>query len=1257
MAENLVFAEIMGHLFELGFNTGLIATMRQRTDLHLFTDNLFTQDFTKLHLSSLVETAQKRTGTFSGFDRDRVRDWVTFVLLKGYLAGSNFLAEFLHTIRQSTPEPNKWHGDVCYLQCSFTGKNSLETLPIADRMSASRMLMDQFGKAGLPAISLSFPEMEVYTDKGAFLNADTLILLRDAHGWRVLCIDLSVFGLLSLDDTHNLQRHSSLRSMLRNDLHYLRTRSVFTNLSIDTNDESTAQELLSGQIKHYFTAFKRHDKETVKCIQAASYTASFYDFLLEKHIVRSDDALVFHIVGYTDRAMNALTLKPTQLPLLRTCQEIYQQKHQPKDITKARQEVIGAIQRAANQSFQQTETEQFGRKLLGVAKQADGLNLLTYEETLTDLVSTLTVLKPEQLPPDIEQLLPPSLYEGQTLRDVHRALVQRELASPDRYLFLTGHPGIGKTSSLAKFLQERAKQDEGFLLFYASPRSEVNREILKTFQEGDGCKNFFGLTTNTLVLRAYHGRPAVLYESSLCEDQFKEQGVVFAPAKLHDDVSMNSHSLRQLAEIQENLLVDQSKGGSGVLKSLCDALAVTLTEHFPAARTADSSQARPLSIVATVAIQSLKRTPNGENTLKHLKTILKSVTAQDKPIPAKMRQLAQRLRYIVVMIDEITGDEGGAEFLDGMHRFLQQYDFSAYGIQTKIVVADASIVDKGVIHSHLESTGFEPQKIYFRRADPTQVERPLIYERMDRGFKRCKSVLINANAYPASALHLSYRVLTDSFCYEEETYQKREQVLRKRQQDLLAQDIMHSLDTEPETQTLVYIQDKKRLSELIALIAATRKFERGTEYQEIHANLSEKQKQEVKKTRDQVQVVFMTASASRGLSFKRAKHILVDIPHFALEQNLMEILQVIYRGRGGPFDLDEKRLTFYLADHLLYLNQADRELVLKEHLLTILNVFLILKTAILTRITGSGPLGRRHFRMIPIGGKSLNSASQTFSEQLSDLLRELEKIAYPSWANKRMLSFIRSSVQALLEQSDLHVIRIGNASPLYRQPPRSYIEQLATFAGDFEHAAERGFDRLITLPVLEQAYLVGGLLIIPMSGKSLRELYQTALMKVTQRPHPEGLPDLLACMEIIRKDPVYPENLRSALLDAILFLKTLQSLDPNSAYYEQESTPTDLYCAFPLSTFPAYHTLQTYFNAQSYAEELEDLPFRVLLERTISACYPADGFLPIGKNYKTFPFVLFRSFQLGETRQKIFTEKYLFSSQEFNIINMLLSQS
>ena len=49
------------------------------------------------------------------------------------------------------------------------------------------------------------------------------------------------------------------------------------------------------------------------------------------------------------------------------------------------------------------------------------------------------------------------------------------------------------------------------------------------------------------------------------------------------------------------------------------------------------------------------------------------------------------------MIDEITGDDGGVAFLKGITSFVRQFQLLQHGFNTKIIVADASIVDKRVI--------------------------------------------------------------------------------------------------------------------------------------------------------------------------------------------------------------------------------------------------------------------------------------------------------------------------------------------------------------------------------------------------------------------------------------------------------------------------------------------------------------------------------------------------------------------------------
>ena len=71
-------------------------------------------------------------------------------------------------------------------------------------------------------------------------------------------------------------------------------------------------------------------------------------------------------------------------------------------------------------------------------------------------------------------------------------------------------------------------------------------------------------------------------------------------------------------------------------------------------------------------------------------------------------------------------------------------------------------------------------------------------------------------------------------------------------------------------------------------------------------------------------------------------------------------------------------------------------------------------------------------------------------------------------------------------------------------------------------------------------------------------------------------------------------------------------------------------------------------------QEPEDERFRDILATYIRLLYPVGNVLPIGYNYHSFPFVVFRSYCLEEVRRKIFTDKYLFSSHELNVLNLIL---
>ncbi|HVB20552.1 MAG TPA: helicase-related protein [Ktedonobacteraceae bacterium] len=1235
------FAEDMGRLFEIGFNTGILAAIHRQTNIPTYFGDLYRQDLAALHFQPLYTKLCERSGVISTWDKETLERWVLFLLQRGYLGGLNFFTEYIESFSNEKPLRPR---SIVYLQCNFYGQNSLETYHKNER-TAAHELMEQFRTQGYP-VSLTEEDIREYTGKGNFLRADLLLLLRYAKKWRILSVDISVFALSSLQDAGDLASIEKIRQILATDIHYMRSKSVFTNLDIDTDAETASSEVLSGKLRHYFTAFKRNDKESVKLIQAASYAHSFYEFLKRQKILSEQDEVVFNVVGYTDRGISTISAKKEQLSVLETCADIYKSALTWQAINDERTHVLDTITKAAARGFH--DGRRFVNKLIHLIDEGDGTHWLTHQETIDNFVNTQAPLAPDLITAEIRGQLQPEEYEGRSIQYIHGQLTKQELAGSTPYLFLTGNPGIGKTTAVVQFLKERSMRGEGFLFLYVSPRKQVNLDIIKKFREdefGLHCDNLLALTANSIIIRSNQTKPTVHYYSKKRQDRFHEHGVDFIFME-SEEAERQRASQRKLEEIQEGLLIDKGERISGVLDSLCSALYAAID--------------KPLSnaIVATVAIQSLKRTHHGTNTtLRHLEKIFQGTRSKGKGVDsAQMQAIGQRIQHIFVMIDEVTGDESGVEFIEGIHSFLHNFELlpsgSKYGINTKIIVADASIVDPRIITQHLSETTYEPDKIYFRRVTSQGNAMPV--SRKDFVFKHLPAVTINTNAYPASSLQVTYNIGVDALEYDEETYTERSKQLHNEVQQRIIRDILSIIDQPDAPQLLVYIQDKQRLAALIQTIRQLRgTFQRNTDYVEIHANISEEERKSIEKYQDTTNVVFMTASASRGLSFKRAKHILIEIPRFEVEQNLMEILQVIYRGRGGELDQEEKTLTFYLAERVIYADQTDRALSVRESMLHLLNVLIILKTSMMTRIVGSGEIGlKQQFMMIPIGGKSVLAAGDSLTSRMGKLIKDLQDLSHRYWDDKR-LNVVAARLTEVLSKARIRLLPMQQAEKdaLMKQ---SYIPCVPTFSHTFHEAARKGFVHLLDMPQMEQAYIAGGLLVVPIQNHAIQEAYWIDIEHTLAQQGVEF--DLLHDIEQLSYDTRYPDGDRMLLKDAKKFLEQLKKMAVGkTSYYEQETDHIDQHYAIPLLAFIAHKEMKAYFESEPEDEESPVGPFHALLSNYVRTLYPADSILPIGKNYDDFPFVIFRSFNLREARRKMFTDKYLFMSHELNILNMLLA--
>jgi predicted kinase len=1257
-----MIVENLGRLFEVGFNIGILAFIEHRQIKHNF-GNLYRHDLQHLHFPAMLKRMVEDEELISTLDIGIVEKWSLHTIQKGFLSGLNFFWEYIKAAGWDDRHlPNT---EILYYQCSFCEANSIKTYPKTEAQEYGQLL-SQFGLLdNLDTV------IRRYKNKGEFLKADTLMLLKNREHYRILSLDLSVFSVKCAQDLLDLEDKEleNQRRMLLREISYLRSKSFFSKLRIDTGSTGNLGVEFSEDLKLYFTAFKREDKESAKLIQAASYAHSFYGFLRQTGILTESAPVVFNAVGYSDRGISAMSLRPENLNVLATCANIYKNEPKGQEINTARRQVLGIIQQNATRSF--NEGKQFVESLSEkpLSLREDGIAEITHTERMDGFLNSIDII-PAELAAQLD--ITPKAH----LRDAHAELIRKALVSDDTYIFLTGNPGIGKTTAIANFLQ--AHIDEGFLFFYVSPRKQVNLDIIEKFKSPDTDKlsdsRLFCINTNASIIKENGGKLTVEYHSSQRQDDFTAKTVHFLNAT-RERQRREQHQKR-LKQETEDTFRDTGERTAGVLASICEGIhALT-----------DSRNCN--NIVATVSIQSLRITPNGANTLEHLDKIFKGAynKREGRVIPSAMRQIAQRIKHVFIMVDEITGDDSGVNFLKGISQFLSRFQLAQHGFNTKVIVADASIVDPEVITQHLSEASPEPDKIYFRMAK--QATAPLSVWRFQ--FKRAGAIAINANSYPARSLSITYKVFVECLKYSEEAFSEKGNSLVKAVQSKIAEDISAYLEDPDAEQLLVYIQDKKRLQELIKKLGEQReKFEENVDYLEIHANLSEEAKKNIHQHKNNVKIVFMTSSASRGLSFPKAKRILAEIPRFQVERNLMEVIQVIYRARGEywenggskTLDGEDKELIFYLYDRALYYPKQrdmsfedyakDRQLSIQESVLSLLNILLILKVSVMTRIVGAWRLGRKEFMMIPIGGKSVSAAGDTFTGQMTNLIRELknEHRRRPSYL---VLQQVYTSLQEILSRAEFTLLdadksrnpvsprnRVsGEATSRNPVSPRnrvseklSYLSLREVFNRQFSQLCA-SFDKLLDYGNIEPGHISGSLLVVPVGEKTLEETYQ---IRLEQQIRKHATPELIKKMWAISHSSEYPENLRTALRGSALELvKLLNGEVTQTQWFEQSSQRDDQYYALPLFAFIAGAAMQDYFKTNP--EEEEDTEFRTLMSRYVHSLYPAYNTLPIGRKYGEFPFLIFRSYSLEEMREKIFTDKYLLTSSELNVLNLILSK-
>ncbi len=281
-----MISEDFGRLFEVGFNIGILAYIQKEKLAHNFGDS-YRLDLQQLKLPNMMAEIIREANLLASLNTEIAEKWSLFFVQKGFLGGLNFFREYVKSTGW-----NLQRLEIVYCQCNFSNDNSIRTYKKEEK-KVFKELLSQLTTAKR---SLSDDQINSYirrySQKGEFLQADTLMLLQYENDFRILCVDLSVFSPMLDPKAQDINEIEVIRKYLLREISYLRSKSVFSNLRMDT---STLGVDFSEDLKGYFTAFKYKDKESTKLIQAGSYAHSFYGFLQQTGILGQDAEVLFNV--------------------------------------------------------------------------------------------------------------------------------------------------------------------------------------------------------------------------------------------------------------------------------------------------------------------------------------------------------------------------------------------------------------------------------------------------------------------------------------------------------------------------------------------------------------------------------------------------------------------------------------------------------------------------------------------------------------------------------------------------------------------------------------------------------------------------------------------------------------------------------------------------------------------------------------------------------------------------------------------------
>ncbi|MEC4802711.1 MAG: hypothetical protein SAJ12_00490 [Jaaginema sp. PMC 1079.18] len=1282
-------AEIWGRVFEIAVQRGVLAYLRHQDLLHSHHPQLIPwQEYRISHLTKhLYQTLQDET-TLAVRD-ENIKTWIDaylrHFLVLGYGLGWTALRECL------THQPGHQKMQLEALWCPLTLPGVTDPRD-RERRKTARQFNAAFGLSGFADTSL--------VDRGQPGRADFLLWLSTPDDAQrssqpipdlILCFEFSYnasFELadFSLEATHCQQINRYAR--------YLDARGSFSRICAEVQGDRLQ---ISSQLNKHLVAFSGRDKPLYKLCQASSYTEKLVALLQNKK--RLQKPCIARAMAITSNGLESLSAcfggdADPRIELMQSLGTAYREMkplETPADLDQKIRDVFKKLlsslptselrkQAAANFQFSPNLTQDLQISLTEAVtgfhrpadlfEQSDILAAIEETEALQGFFGSSPRSAIEQ---QLQKLaVNPHRKSSLSLRDAHKATIRAGLASAQpgrlKIIALEGNPGIGKTTSVVSFLKE---QSSGFLFLYVSPRVVINRSVTQDLAQDKGEKTgILTLTANSKLISSAsqwykqqiqsQGWPTKTVDSAVVIDgvsSFKNPQIstIFVTPEqeqeIDDEVVTSNRYKTSLNERDEQM---NNQHRPGVLRTLAVS-ARFLLENNPKIN----------QIVLTAATQGYRNLTRG-TTINALNNLF-AYRVDSRPGIGERKAFSQRIPHILVMVDEVAGDGAGALFVHEIAKWLHQQfikPFDGSPFQVTLIIADASLSNEVVLNNFLNSGDRVPDKVLI---SPSQGDAPfrVTGTQLKIGGKKYPTLHVLSNSFPASALRIDYSIRLSAVTPEltdDGKLKSMRAIIRSQAQSVLLNNAFAEIKKALEhsaQQIIFFAQDKAFLRDLKAWLTTGNKKLLNPQVVAVldHSVPPSKRLELVSEPkRDQIRLFLMTSSGARGVSFPKADWIIASFPRFSVEASLMEIAQLIYRGRGRYTDPKtqqlcsgeaiERRLVLLINDFVLQSEQIDEQRQWLRRSSDLLTLLLMLRSTIYTRIKGDAGLRRQPLAFVPVGKVGDEELLRLMSDDVQDFRQEARIFLRDEHHSdlKKAVGQAEKLVCDLFKDLDL----IGQTQEL----------QLASYS-DYRtlEALAKGVSRLSSrlLPNLEPETQIpphlsclGPFWWEDWRSRNVREQYNFSDCQEAMR---NAKYHLLKILNKIQKDKAFPKRLRDPAceLHKLLIREKTEQIREYSTL--QAINTQNLIVALPLD-YPQFWRRASEPEEIQIEQQLEDaVTWRESLGRTLSS---QSAVLPVIAQYRRFPWVAIAGRQSISQLEQVFDNRYFLASSELNFLNALL---